>query len=492
MNTRMNTSLHRLFITVLVLFLILGMSTTWFTVLGANGLNNDPRNTRALYHEYSIPRGAITASDGTVLASSTPSNDAYRYNRVYSNGSLYSSVTGYFSIVSRAGGGIESAENSLLTGQNDALWWQRFQSAFTGKSNQGATIETSINPKLQKAAQAALNGRQGAVVAIEPSSGRLLALYSSPGYDPNQLSTHDTKAATNAYDLLAQENPSPLQPITTRQLMPPGSQFKLIVASAAIESGNYTEDSEIPAVASYTLPGTNTQLTNATHQWLYSSDSTMKMSDAIAYSSNTAFAQLGVTIGNSAIAAMAKKYGFNSPITIAGNSSTGTPMTAVASVFPSSDRNDRLALASIGQGDTSATPLQMAMVSAAIANKGTLMQPTLVDRVRGANLDVISQTSPTVKSRPISSDTAKQLTDMMEQVITKSEPDLQLPNAKVAAKTGTAQVGVGNSGIDAWVTGFAPADDPKIAVCVMVRNAGTFAGDTAGPVMKQIMEAALQ
>ncbi len=489
---RMNTSLHRLFVAVLVLFLILGMSTTWFTVLGAQALNNDPRNTRALYHEYAIPRGAITASDGTVLASSKQSDDAYKYDRVYSDGTLYAPVTGYFSVVSRAGGGIESAENSLLTGQNDALWWQRFKSTFTGQATPGATIETSISTKLQKAAQKAMNGQEGAVVAIEPSSGRILALYSSPSYDPNTLSTHDTKQATSNYETLAAQDPSPLLPIATSQTMPPGSQFKLVVAAAAIESGQYTKDTRIPAVAAYTLPGTNTQLTNASHQELYSSDSTLTLSDAITYSSNTAFAQLGVTLGNDKIAEMAKKFGFNQRITIAGSQSTGTPLRSAASVFPTSAREDRLALASIGQGDTTATPLQMAMVSAAIANKGTLMQPTLVDRVRGADLSVISQTSPTVRSHVMSSDTAGQLNDMMQQVAQKFVPYVQPTNIKVAVKTGTAQTGVGNTGIDAWVTGFAPADDPKIAVCVVVRNAGTYAGDTAGPILRQMVEAALQ
>lgn len=489
---RMNTSLHRLFIAVLVLFLILGLSTTWFTVIDAPALNNDPRNTRALYHEYAVPRGAITASDGTILAHSVPADDAYRYKRVYTNGPLYAPVTGYFSVVSRAGGGIESAENSLLTGQNDALWWQRFTSIFSGRSNQGATIETSINTKLQNAAATALSGREGAVVAIEPSSGRILALYSTPSYNPNNLATHDTKAATKAYNSLAAENPSPLLPSATSQTLPPGSMFKLIVATAALESGKYKETTRIPAVASYTLPGTGTQLTNATHPELYSSTSTLTLSDAIAYSSNTAFAQLGVTLGTDVLARTAEKFGFNSRITLAGSSSTGTPLRSATSIFPSGAHKDRLALAAIGQGDVTATPLQMAMVSAAIANGGTLMQPTLVDRVRGSNLSVISQTSPTVRSHVMSHDSARQINDMMQQVTAKFAPYVAPANIKTAVKTGTAQTGIGNSGIEAWITGFAPANDPKIAICVMVRNEGTYPGDTAGPILRQLLEVALK
>jgi peptidoglycan glycosyltransferase len=489
----MNRSLRQLFIAIIVLFTILGLSTTVFMVVRANTLNEDPRNTRALYHEYAVPRGAITASDGTVLAQSTPSNDAFQYNRTYPGGSIYAPITGYFSVVSRAGHGIEASENQLLTGQTDSLWYQRLRALFTGQANHGATIETSIDTTLQRLAVRLLAGRRGAVVALDPHTGRILALASSPSYDPNQLSTHDTKAATKAYQDLANQKPSPLNSVATEQLFPPGSSFKIVVAAAALESGKYTPDTQLSSPSSYTLPGTNTPLTN-TESWRYTQSTKLSMEDAFAYSSNTAFAQLGVALGADQISSVARHLGFGSPITIDGSQTSGNPMRTATGAFPTHPTDAQLALASIGQGDTTETVLQNALIASAVANNGTLMQPTLVDRVRSADLSVISQTTPSIMSHPFSSSTASQLNQMMQAVITKGWPQLQISSSiKVAAKTGTAQTGINNMGAtDNWITGFAPADNPKIAVAVMIQGSSGYGGSVAGPVMKQMMEAALK
>mgnify|MGYP002239038306 FL=1 len=209
----------------------------------------------------------------------------------------------------------------------------------------------------------------------------------------------------------------------TSQLYPPGSTFKTVVAAAALETGEYQTDTEIPAGSSYTLPGTVTQLTNAVSQ-ADGSDGKITLEDAMAYSSNTAFAQLGVALGDDKVSSMAKKLGFDSPITVDGSDSTGTPWMSVASKFPTDTTDDKLALASIGQGDTVVTPLQNALVAAAVANGGKVMQPTLVDRVRSSDLSVISQTKPQVMSRAFSSGTANKLTQMMEAVVTKENPNL--------------------------------------------------------------------
>ena len=276
----------------------------------------------------------------------------------------------------------------------------------------------------------------------------------------------------------------------TSQLYPPGSTFKTVVAAAALETGQYQPDTQIPAGASYTLPGTVTQLTNAVPQ-ADGADGKISMEDALAYSSNTAFAQLGVSLGDNAVSSMAKKLGFDSPITVDGSDYTGTPWVSVTSKFPTDINDDKLALASIGQGDTVVTPLQNAMVAAAIANDGKLMQPTLVDRVRSADLSVISQTKPTVMSHAFSADTANKLTQMMEAVVTKENTNLAINGVQVAVKTGTAQIGNGNTSIDGWVIGFAPADDPKIAVAVVVHNVDLYGSFAAGPVMKAMMQEAL-
>ena len=468
----MNKSLRQLFTIVVALFVILGMSTTIITAIRANQLNNDPRNTRALYHEYGAPRGAILASDGSVIAKSDPSNDAFSYQRSYTAGELYAPVTGFFSISQRGWSGIEASRSSLLSGQSDQLVWQRFKSLFTGQENKGATIETSIDPKIQQAA------------------GRILAMASTPSYDPNQLASHDTSEANGNYSTLSQDESNPMLNRATSQLYPPGSTFKTVVAAAALETGEYQTDTEIPAGSSYTLPGTVTQLTNAVSQ-ADGSDGKITLEDAMAYSSNTAFAQLGVALGDDKVSSMAKKLGFDSPITVDGSDSTGTPWMSVASKFPTDTTDDKLALASIGQGDTVVTPLQNALVAAAVANGGKVMQPTLVDRVRSSDLSVISQTKPQVMSRAFSSGTANKLTQMMEAVVTKENPNLAIDGVQVTAKTGTAQIGDGNTSIDGWVVGFAPADDPKIAVAVVVHNVDLYGSFAAGPIMKAMMQEAL-
>ncbi|RBP97800.1 penicillin-binding protein [Bifidobacterium aemilianum] len=487
----MNKSLRQLFTAVIVLFTILGMSSSIITAISANKLNNDPRNRRALYHEFGAPRGSILASDGTVIAKSDPINDAFEYQRSYSNGELYAPVTGFFSISQRADRGIEASRNELLSGQADSLFWERFKTLLAGNDNKGASIETSINPKLQAKAYEQLDGKDGALVAIEPKTGRILAMVNSPTYDPNLLASHDTAKVNEAYSAITADESNPMLNRAASQLYPPGSTFKTVVAAAALESGRYEPDTEIPAGASYTLPNTSTQLTNVEGA-ANGSNGQISFRDALAYSSNTAFAQLGLQMGSSAIEDQAKKLGFGSSVTIDGSDTTGHPMKAVASKFPSNLTDDKLAISSIGQGDVLETPLQNAMVASAIANGGTLMRPTLVDRVRSNDLSVLSKTKPSTMSRAFSPQTSSKLTDMMEAVVTKGNPNLIIPGVPVAAKTGTAQIGLHNESVDGWVIGFAPADKPQIAVAVVIHNVSTLGSLAAGPIMKEVMQEALR
>jgi peptidoglycan glycosyltransferase len=317
----MNKYLRQLFTAVIALFVVLGMSTTIITAIRANSLSSDPRNARALYQEYGAPRGAILASDGTILAQSTPVNDVFSYQRSYTNGPVYAPVTGFFSVTQRGDRGIESSRNKLLSGKADALFWDQLKSLFTGVENKGASIETSINPKLQQLAYQQLGSNDGAAVVIEVKTGRILTLASAPSYDPNALATHDTKKATANYSKLAAQANSPMINRATSQLYPPGSTFKTIVAATALESGDYDTDTQIPAGASYTLPGTSTNLTNTTAA-ANGIDSKITLQDALTYSSNTAFAQLGVKLGQDKIAEQAKKLGYGSSITIDGDRKT--------------------------------------------------------------------------------------------------------------------------------------------------------------------------
>ncbi|WP_300766548.1 penicillin-binding protein 2 [uncultured Bifidobacterium sp.] len=487
----MNNYLRQVFVAVVVLFVVLAGSSTIITAIRADTLSSDPRNGRTLYHEFDAPRGAILTSDGTVLAESTAVNDAFKYQRKYTSGAVYAAVTGYFSISQNADRGIEASRGKLLSGQSNTLFWQKFKSLFTSGKNQGATIETSIDTKLQTLAYKLLKGKDASLVAIEPSTGRIKAMVSTPSYDPNVLASHDTTAVNKAYSSLTSDSSNPMLNRATSELYPPGSTFKTVVAAAALETGKYTPSTMISAGSSYTLPGTSTKLTNVAHQ-ANGVNGKISFEDALAYSSNTAFAQLGVKLGDSAVSAQAKKLGFGKSITLDGSNSTGLPIKAVSSSFPTGVSDDKVALASIGQGDTLETPLQNAMIAAAIANKGTLMQPTLVDCVRSSDLTVLSQTTPTVMSKAFSESTATQLTTMMEAVVSKEFTSLSIDGVKVAAKTGTAQIGTDNSSIDGWVIGFAPADDPKIAIAVVIHNVDELASYSVGPIMKQVMEEALK
>lgn len=486
----MNKCLRQLFHVILALFIVLSVATMMFTSVFAHKLNADPRNRRALYHEFGAPRGAILASDGTVLAKSDPSKDSFVYQRVYEEAPVFAPITGYFSISQRADRGIEASRNELLSGESDALFWQRFRALFTGVVNKGASIETSIDTNLQRLAYKLLKGKDASLVAIEPKTGRILAMVSTPSYDPNSLALHDTNAVNGNYQQLTSDASNPMLNRAISELYAPGSTFKTVVAAAALESGKYNPDSKIPAGARYRLPGTVTDLTNVSAA-ANGQNEKISLEDALAYSSNTAFAQLGVSLGSETLVNQAKKFGFFNSITVDGTDSTGFPMRAVVSDFSQKTTPDKVALESIGQGNVRTTVLQNAMIAAAIANKGTLMKPTLVDCVRASDLSVISQTKPTVFSETMSEASADKLNAMMQSVVVKESKNLSLGSIHVAAKTGTAQIGSNNQAANGWVIGFAPAEDPKIAIAVVVHNTTTFGSYAAGPIMQEVMKEAL-
>ncbi|MEE0940522.1 MAG: penicillin-binding protein 2 [Bifidobacteriaceae bacterium] len=488
----MNKSLRIIFCIIIAMFAAIGLSTTNLMVIRADDLNADGRNARSIYSKYDLPRGAILASDGTIIASSAKSDDEYAFQRTYPYGSLYAPVTGYFSILAGGQSGIEESRDSLLAGTSNSLWIDRLSSLFKGTQNQGASIETSISPQLQTLANSLLtsSGYQGTIIVTEPSTGRILAMVNSPSYDPGTLAVHDGKAAENNYNALNPDSySSPLINRATSELYAPGSTFKILVSAAALETGEYQPDTEIPAGAYYTLPGTSVQLPNSSAAGA-GTNGKMSLENALAYSSNTAFAQLGVALGQEKLENMARKLGMGSTLTIDSSDSANHDMAATASVFPKNMTADKLALASIGQGDVQMTPLLDCMMAATVANGGVMMKPSLVDRVRGADLSVISETKPQKMSSAFSEDTAQKLTSMMIGVMTKEYPELALSNGtKVAAKTGTAERGDGTN--DSWFTGFAPADNPKVAVTVLLHKTAGLANFTNGTIFKKMIEGAL-
>ncbi|BDZ42089.1 cell division protein FtsI [Paraoerskovia sediminicola] len=490
----MNVPVRRLFTVALLMVLTLMVSTTIIQFFHADTLDADPRNKRATYDEYGRFRGPIVIA-GDSVAVSNPVDDEYGYQRSYTDGELYAPITGYFSVVNGTSG-MERAENDYLNGTADDLWLDRLTSLFTGAQPQGSSVELTIDPAAQKAAWDGLGDQRGAVVAIEPATGKVLALVSKPSYDPNDLATHDYDAANQAYQALVDPD-NDQQPLINRALggdqYPPGSTFKLVTSSAALESGDYDPDTVIPAPVTYTLPGTSTEMENYGGE-ICSPSGEMTLAAALQMSCNTAFAGLGVALGDDAMRDQSEAYWFDHDLSI--------PLPVTPSRYPPDDDADgsspaKTALASIGQGDVRVTPLQMAMVSAAIANDGSLMSPYLVDTVRAPDLDVVEQTSPDELDRAISSTTADEMTDMMLSVVDDGTgTSAQIPGVEVAGKTGTAETGVQGDAPHAWFTSFAPADDPQVAVAVIVENGGSLGSEATGgrvaaPIAKAVMQAVI-
>lgn len=481
----MNTPLRRLATVVMVMFVVLMGSASWVQYVKADTLNNDNRNVRGLYREYGNARGPIVVG-GEAIAFSTPVDDPYGYLRQYTGGATYSAVTGFYSIVNGKSE-LENAANAELTGRGDRLFFSRIRDLITGRKPEGAAVETTINAAAQAAAVAGLGDQQGAVVAIEPSTGRILALVSTPGFDPNTLATHDTTAASAAYQALAAAPGNPLRSNAIKERYAPGSTFKLVTAAAALESGQYTSESTLPAPHELDLPQTSATIGNFGGGGCGSDPVTL--ANALRISCNTAFAQLGMDLGADALQAQAEKFGFNDP-------GQTIPMLVVESVFPDDLNAPQTAQSAIGQRDVQATPLQMAMVSAAIANGGKLMTPYVVQTVRSADLKVVTETKPTLYSTAVSPATAASLTQMMIGVVDSgSGTAAKIPGVQVAGKTGTAQTGT-DQAPHAWFTAFAPADNPQVAVAVLVEHGGSLGNEATGgrvaaPIAKAVIEAVL-
>jgi len=468
----MNTPLRRISIVVIAMFVALMGASTWTQFFQAPALNADPRNVRTLYREYDNSRGPIVIG-GEPIAASTPSGDAFGYQRSYANGPLYAAATGFYSVVySRTG--IESAANDYLTGTADSLFLSRVQDLFTGRQPQGSSVELTIDPTVQQAAWDALGDQRGAVVALDPSTGAILALVSKPSFDPNVLAGHSTPAVNDAYRALDADPSHPLLNRALRETYPPGSTFKLIDAAAALP-------------LTLPLPGSSSSIANFGGE-ACGPGATVTLADALRTSCNTAFAQLGIGLGADKLRAQAEAFGFDSSLTV--------PLTVAPSQFPAAPDAAQTGLSAIGQFDVRATPLQMALVAAAIANGGTEMKPYLVQAVRNPDLDVVTQASPEPLGSPISATTAAALRDMMLGVVDSGTGTAaRISGVQVAGKTGTAQTST-DSAPHAWFTAFAPAAAPKVAVAVIVENGGSLGNEATGgrvaaPIARAVIEAVL-
>jgi peptidoglycan glycosyltransferase len=480
----MNKELRRVSILVVLMFVALFASSSIIQVFQQGNLKSDGRNARVLYASFDSQRGPILV-DGQPVAYSQTVDSRYNYQRVYPAGELYSTVTGFFTVLPSTGG-LEHELNSYLTGDSDAQFLARLNAILTGQDPQGSAVELTIDPVVQQAAWDALGDERGAVVAIDPKTGAILALVSKPTYDPNGLAVLDPAAVESTYDAL---DADPNDPLIDRaiagDLNPPGSVFKLVVTAAALESGQYSPESEFPNPPTLDLPGTSTPISNSA-DGTCGGAATASIATGLRLSCNTTFAQLAGALGQNAIREQAQEFGFGQEF--------GIPMPVEPSVYPQIAGNDeaQVWLTGFGQANVRTSPLQMAMVSAAIANGGVLMQPTVVESIVAPDLSVLQEFQPQTFSTPISLETATTMTQMMVQGVANGVANnARIDGVEVAGKTGTAENGPGEP-YTLWFTGFAPANDPQVAIAVVIEDRSTGFGNLiAAPIAKKVMEAVL-
>lgn len=483
----MNNQIRKIFIIVLLMFALLGVGVTNTQFISASSLNADARNQRTILHAAETDRGPIIV-DKTAIASSEREADSKRYARSYAEGPLYASVTGYFSSVGNASTGIEATEEDVLDGQSQTLLGQRLRNLLTGQNRQGGGVELTLNPDMQKAAAAALGNRKGAVVALDAQTGAVLAMYSAPTFDPNQLASSDASAVSDAFSALSSDPSNPLLNRTISERYAPGSTFKILTTIALIENHLADPDMHMPSPVSATLPGTATEVSNIESSTC--GDGNPTLTEAFARSCNTTFVLASEQLTNQQLVDVTNRFGFGRE--------TQIPLSVTPSVFPADADAAQLAMSSIGQYTVQTTPLQMAQVAQTIANDGQMMAPYLIGSIVDADNQVVRTTTPTDAGRPISSETASTLRTMMEAVVSQpygTGTTMALPNVSVAAKTGTAETGEGDRA-NAWAVGFAPADNPRIAFAVLVEGDDTnptpHGGDVAGPIARAVLEAGLK
>ena len=484
----MNKPIRVVSVFCLVLFMALLVNVTYLMYVRADTLSDDPRNRRIITATFSRERGAILVGKDAV-ARSVPSDDKYKFQRVYPQPMKYAPITGYFSWYGQTG--VESSQNSVLAGDDSRLFVTRLVDMLSNSDPKGGNVQLAANAAAQDAAWEGLEAlpgdAQGAVVALEPTTGRVLAMASTPTFDPNKLASHDFGAVA---DLSKELNADPSEPLINRAIsttLPPGSTFKLVTAAAAIESGNYDADSQVPGGYRFKLPQSTTSVGN--YDGGNCGGRRITLTQALQVSCNVTFMSLANELGVEAMADQAEAFGFN-------DTSLEDLGGQAESLYPRDLDPPQTALSGIGQSSVTATPLQMAMVVAAIANDGDVMRPYVVDEVRAANLSVLDRTDPQSISKAISSTTAEELTTMMVATVDSgTATPAQIPGVQVAGKTGTAQ-STADRPPYAWFVSFAPADDPQVAVAVLVQSSDTSrseigGGRLGGPIAKAVMEAVI-
>ena len=487
----MNRQIRFAGIGVMILFVALFLQLNYVQIIHAGALEANPLNGRAVVKEYTAKRGDIVSADGVTLATSTATNDQFKYLRQYPTGSLFEQITGFFSFT-YGSDGAERTYDKVLTGAKSPFHLPTGLSGLRQlltNQDKSQSITLTVLNNLQTVAQKELAGRTGSVVALNPKTGAILAMYSNPTFDPNQLSTHNQQQAQAAYKALLAQPGGVLAPGGYRQRFFPGSTFKIITASAVYDHQPALLTKTYPTLSALPLP----QTTNFLHNFAGETCGG-QLPQLFTISCDTGFGQVGLDLGGPSLYSEAQSFGFDQtpPIDL--------PFGA-QSIFPTANAFTTdlpgLAYSAIGQQDVQATPLEMALVAAGIANGGTIMTPHVLDHVTNSQNHVVSTYQAKPWLQATSAATAGQVTQLMLSVVNAPNGTgaaARIPGVQVAAKTGTAQTGTNQ--IDAWFAAFAPAQNPSIAVAVLLPNqpsANEYQGGTlAAPIAKAMIQAYLQ
>ncbi|MGW0537698.1 peptidoglycan D,D-transpeptidase FtsI family protein [Streptomyces sp. NPDC003032] len=481
----MNKTIRRASVFALLLVLALLVRATWVQFYDSKALADDKHNRRNAIEQYANPLGDIIVGGEAITGSERTTGGDLAYKRTYKDGDLYAPVTGYSSQVYGATQ-LEGIYQDLLDGTDNRL--KNPLDTVTNKRADPGDVVTTIDPAVQKAGYKALGDTKGAAVAVDPKTGEILGMVSTPSYDPSKIS--GSTDSEEWKDLLSDKD-KPMVNRAMRQPLPPGSTFKLVVAAAALENGLYDSvDTKTDSPNPYTLPGTATVLKNENRS---APCENADIRTALQYSCNNVFAKMAVDLGQDKVRAMAEKMGFNAD-------KLDVPVRAAESVYPSDMDKAQTGLSGIGQFDVTATPLQMSMVSAAIANGGELAEPHMVSQITDSDGNVLEKYGDGDSQRVMSGSTAEGLRSAMRTVVEKGTgSNARIDGATVGGKTGTAQHGENNSKTPyAWFTSYAKGGDGKeVAVAVMIESSSAARDEVSGnglaaPIAKAMMEAALK
>ncbi|MFI9721648.1 peptidoglycan D,D-transpeptidase FtsI family protein [Streptomyces sp. NPDC052396] len=486
----MNKPVRHIAIFAGILALALLAQVTWLQLVQAGELAEHKKNRRVDIRAYAQPRGNIIVGGKAVTGSRETEGDL-KYQRTYTDGPVYTPVTG-FSSQSLGASQLEYVYDKFLSGDDDRLPMEHATDLFTGRKRRGGDVVTTIDPKAQQAAVKGLGNYKGAAVAIEPGTGRILALASTPSYDPSVFAGESKKDGKAWVRLERDKDNKPLSNKAIKELYPAGSTFKILTAAAALDHGLYTDiDAATDSPYPWNLPDTVTPMKNE-NESAPCRNASLKV--AMQYSCNNVFAKIAAELGKDKMRETAEKFGFNQQVDM--------PVRVTKSVYPKDINRPQTALTGIGQGSLAATPFQVAMMTAALANDGTLMKPHLVDKLRGPDLSTVQEFKPEEMSRPVSPDTARKVRQMMEFTAKEGTGKAALiDGVTVGGKTGTAQHGANLEKIPyAWFVSYAQQDHGSpVAVAVFIDPEGSgvnredvSGGGLAGPIAKRVMQAVLE